>query len=163
MPDNNEQGFNIDIQAELKTLGNILEDAYKLTQNVSNTNDKTNMGGAAASTETVKENNVSPILMDVPISKVDIISANSPVLPDTEKTKINPTKSDNDMLSLKIKTLEKNLNSVSTDLVNAYKKINEAFAKPEPQDMFEERPTVLPTNLIFDDRVNKTMEAPLWR
>jgi hypothetical protein len=67
-----------------------------------------------------------------------------------------------DDISDKVSQLEDNLGNVSRDLLKAYKTINDTNSNPRPSDPFEERVTVLPTNLIYDDRVQRTIEKPSW-
>lgn len=67
-----------------------------------------------------------------------------------------------DSLSNKVSEIEDTLGNVSKDVLEAYKTINHINSGPKPSDNFEERVTILPTNLIYDDRVQRSIDAPSW-
>lgn len=67
-----------------------------------------------------------------------------------------------DNITDKIAELENGLGNVSKDMLEAYKTINLVNSKARPTDNFEERVTILPSNLIYNDRVQRSIQAPSW-
>lgn len=65
-------------------------------------------------------------------------------------------------LTGKISSIEDNLKNVSSTMLNAFKAINEKDAKAPDADKFEERVTVNLNNLIYTDRISRTIDKPSW-
>jgi hypothetical protein len=72
-----------------------------------------------------------------------------------------PMRNDAD-LNDKVLTLEDSLNNVSKTMMDAFQSINKKSAEADSGDKFEERVTVLPNNLIYNNRVSRTVEKPTW-
>jgi hypothetical protein len=74
---------------------------------------------------------------------------------------ISSTTSDDLMDNLS--SVNSRVDTLTEELYKSYHKINQFAAKASPADKFEERVTVLPTNLIYTDRLERTSQHPLWK
>lgn len=101
--------------------------------------------------------NTTPTISNIQSNK----ESNSVV--DTEKIKNNLENvnilQNNSKVSDQFK---QNILKMITDIGESMQELDERTTRPEPKDPFEERITLRPTNLIFEDRKIKMSETPYW-
>jgi len=68
-----------------------------------------------------------------------------------------------DDLMADLSSVNSRVDNLTEELYKSYHKINQFAAKTSPADKFEERVTVLPTNLIYTDRLERVTKDPLWK
>jgi len=160
--DRDQDKFLLDIQAEKQSFSSMLDTEDDMADYT-----ESNKNISKPIFEEVQTQQMSMPIMEDESLNLNFLNDQNKTLKDDSlriESSMTGVNYDSDISSIEnlqeqILKNKSDIGEIATGVSNAYNELHALSTREKEGDPFEERPTVLPTNLIFYDRIKRTVET----